>query len=328
MALTLESLRSQGALPQEMADEVFKRVTETSVIGQVAGRTDMTMNGGKYLIDAGVIEADIVEEGKPKPVSDLALGYVEAIPLKAAVIVPWTREARLANPAGIFDRLQAKLVEAINQQIDAAAIYGKSVKSKKDIPNVAYLNQSTNRVKLGTNAKNKGGLRADVLQGYDAVQDSGHDFASFIADPRARSIFASATDTAGRPLFDSGNTLGNTATNILGLPAAFGKAVSGRYGNNNPDTGVRMIGGDFANNLKFGFIDNITVRMTDQATIGGVSMFETNQEAALVEAIFSYVIRDVDAFAVYEAEKASAGGSNGGSNGGSTGGADTEEPAA
>ena len=311
MALTLDSLKKQGALPQEMSDEIFKRVTETSTITQVAGRADMTMNGGKYLIDAGVVEADIVEEGKPKPTSDLTLGYVEAVPLKAAVIVPWTREARLANPAGIFDRIQEKLVEAINQQIDAAVIYGKSVKSKQTIPNVAYLNQSTNRVKLGTTALNKGGLRADVLQGYDLVADGGYDFTGFVADPRARSIFAGATDTAGRPLFDASNTLGNTATNILGIPAAFGKAVSGRYGNGNPDTGVRMIGGDFANNLKFGFIDNISVRMTDEATIGGVSMFETNQEAALVEAIFSYVIRDVDAFSVYEGEKAAAGGDAG-----------------
>lgn len=300
MALTLESLKTAGSLPPEMSQEVFKRVTETSTIAQVAGRTDMHINGGKYLIDSGVIEADIVEEGKPKPTSELGLGFVDAIPLKAAVIVPWTREARLSNPGGIFDRLQEKLVEAINQQIDAATIYGKSVKSKADIPNVSYLNQSTNRVVLGTNTKAKGGLRADVLQGYDAVADAGYDFTGFVADPRARSIFASATDTSGRPLFDSGNTLGNTTTNILGLPAAFGRAVSGRYGNANPDTGVRMIGGDFANNLKFGFIDNISVRMTDQATIGGVSMFETNQEAALVEAIFSYVIRDVDAFAVYE----------------------------
>ena len=311
MTLTLDSLKKQGALPQEMSDEIFKRVTETSTIAQVAGRADMTMNGGKYLIDSGVVEADIVEEGKPKPVSEFSLGWVETVPLKAAVIVPWTKEARLANPAGIFDRIQEKMVEAINQQIDAAIIYGKSVKSKQQIPNIPYLNQSTNRVKLGSTALNKGGLRADVLQGYDLVADGGYDFTGFIADPRARSIFAAATDTAGRPLFDSTNTLGNTATNVLGLPAAFGKAVSGRYGNSNPDTGVRMIGGDFATNLRFGFIDNISVRMTDQATIGGVSMFETNQEAALVEAIFSYIIPNIDAFAVYEGEKAAAGGDAG-----------------
>lgn len=307
MALTLDSLRANDILPPEMTQEVFKRVTETSVIGQVAGRTDMRMNRGKYLIDAGVIEADVVEEGKAKPVSDVSFSYVEAIPLKASVIVTWTKEMRKRNPWGVLDRIQEKMVEAINQQIDAAVIYGKSVKSKIDIPHVSYLNQSTNRVKLGTAAQNKGGLRADVLQGYDLVADKGHDFTGFIADPRARSIFAAATDTAGRPLFDSGNTLGNASTNILGIPAAFGKTVSGRYGINNPDTGVRMIGGDFANNLKFGFVDEITIDITDEASIDGVSMFQTNQEAALVEAIFSYVIRDVDAFAVYESEKKSTG---------------------
>lgn len=306
MALTLDSLRSQDVLPPVMAQEVFKRVAETSVIGQVAGRTDMTMNRGKYVIDAGVVEADVVEEGRAKPVSDVSLSYVEAVPLKAAVIVTWTKEMRRLNPGGVLDRIQEKLVEAINQQIDAAVIYGQSVKSKMAIPNVTYLNQSTNRVALGTATKAAGGLRADVLQGYDLVADGGYDFTGFIADPRARSIFASATDTAGRPLFDSGTTLGNTSTNILGLPAAFGKTVSGRYGINNPDTGVRMIGGDFANNLKFGFVDEISIDITNTASVDGVSMFQTNQEAALVEAIFSYVIRDVDAFAVYEDGAAAA----------------------
>jgi len=300
VTINIKDIAAQGNLPKELSNEIFQRVSETSVIAKVAGKTDMTIQGNKFLIDSGKVEADIVEEGKPKPVSSFGLSYVEATPLKAAVIVDWTKEARLANPGGIMDRINDKLVEAINEQIDAAVLYGKSVKSKSQIPNLAYLNQATNRVELGTAAANAGGLSSDILAGYDLVTDAGKDFTGFIADPRFRSQLIGAVDVNGRPVYQSSVNLNDQMGSLFGLPVSYGKTVSGRYGIDNPDTNVRAFGGDFQNNLKFGFVEDINIKMTDSATVGGVSMFETNKEAALVEAIFGFVINDLDSFVAYE----------------------------
>ena len=87
---------------------------------------------------------------------------------------------------------------------------------------------------------------------------------------------------------------------LLGLPVAYSKAVSGQYGVGNEDTKVRAFGGDFQGNLKFGFVDDIKIKMTDTATVGGISMWETNREAALVEAIFGFYIHDLNSFVAYE----------------------------
>ena len=300
MTFTLQDAVGNGLLPKELSGEIFKRVTETSAIAKIAGRTDLSIQGNRFLIDTGKVEADVVAEGAAKPVDGFSLSYVETTPLKAAVIVDWTKEFRLANPAGVMERIQEKLVEAINEQIDAAVLYGKSVKSKADIPNVKFLNQTTNRVELGTAEQNAGGLTADIFSGYDNVLEGGYDFTGFVADPRLRSKLFSATDANGRPVYQATPDLRDNFGNLLGLPVSYSKSVSGRYGRAGTDTGVRAFGGDFQNNLKFGFIEDINIKMSDQATVDGVSLWQTNKEAALVEAIFGYVINDVDAFAAYE----------------------------
>lgn len=300
MALDLATMAASGHLHPQMSAEVFTRVSESSVITKVAGRTDMAMSGNEFVIDTGKVRADIVPEGTAKPVDTYGLTFAAATPLKAAVIVDWTYEMRLANPHGVLDRLQTKLVEAINEQIDAAVLYGKSVKSGLQVPNLAYLNQTANRVELGTAAAAAGGLTTDVLAGYNAVVNGGKDFTGFVADPRLRSKLMGAVDLQGRPIYQAQVDLRDPMGSLLGLPVAYSKAVSGQYGVGNADTKVRAFGGDFQGNLKFGFVDDIKIKMTDTATVGGISMWETNREAALVEAIFGFYIHDLKSFVAYE----------------------------
>ena len=300
MALDLATMAASGHLHPQMSAEVFTRVSESSVITKVAGRTDMAMAGNEFVIDTGKVRADIVPEGTAKPKDTYGLTFAAATPLKAAVIVDWTYEMRLANPHGVLDRLQTKLVEAINEQIDAAVLYGKSVKSGIQVPNLAYLNQTANRVELGTAAAAAGGLTTDVLAGYNAVVNGGKDFTGFVADPRLRSNLMGAVDLQGRPIYQAQVDLRDSMGSLLGLPVAYSKAVSGQYGVGNEDTKVRAFGGDFQGNLKFGFVDDIKIKMTDTATVGGISMWETNREAALVEAIFGFYIHDLNSFVAYE----------------------------
>lgn len=300
MALELTSYIKDGSLAPQLAQEVFTRVTETSVVGKVAGQGTFDMVGTQFMIDAGKIEADIVSEGEAKPVSSYKPSFVKAVPLKAAVIVTWTQEMRAKNPGAVMDRIQEKLVEAINEQIDAAVLYGKSVKSNEAIDGVSYLNQTTRRIKLGAVEANKGGLATEMIAGYNTITAAGEDFTGFLADPQLRGQLLSAVDVQGRPVYQSSINLTDQMGTLYGLPVAYGKSVSGRYGIGKEDTGVRAFGGDFQKNLKLGFLDNIKIKTSDTATIDGTSLWQTNQEAALCEAIFGYVIKDPNAFVAYE----------------------------
>lgn len=304
MALNLNSLLEDGTLAPDLSQEIFSRVYEQSAAARLAKPAQMSIKGNTFLIDSGRVEADIVEEGQAKPVSNPTLGFVKATPIKAAVITTWTKEFRLANPARALDLLRDKLVEAINEQVDAAVFYGRKVKSKSDIDGVRFINETANRVTLGTAPVNEGGIARDIMAGYDLVlgSDKAQDFTAFAADPRFRSTTANAVDANGRPISTIDLTNGglNSQTGSLyGLPVAYSRSVSGRYGIGNPDTGVRAFGGDYGNALRLGFVEDISVKMTDVATVDGVSLWQTNQEAILAEAIFSYVV-DPEAFVAYE----------------------------
>lgn len=304
---TLEGQQKSGLLAPEMVGEIFKKVQESSVVAPMCGTVPMGANGSEYVIATGEPEADIVGEGMAKPVSTIGLATKVVKPVKAAVIVPWSKEARLANPASVFDTIQEKMSDAIRRQVDYAILYGKSAKSDKAISGVDCVNQTTNRVTLGTATAKQGGLSADVISGYTKVMeaDSGdYDFSGFVADPRLRSTLLSAVDDFGRPLFQAERVnLADSWGSIMGLPAKFGKVVSGRIAGH-AGSNVRAFGGDFAGSIKLGFVENITVSMSNEATIqiGSemVSLWSNNLEAALVEAIFGWVIESPNAFVAYE----------------------------
>ena len=90
--------------------------------------------------------------------------------------------------------------------------------------------------------------------------------------------------------------------NFLGLPVSYGKTVGGKVGAVE-EQNVRAIGGNFSDNVRLGFVEQINFKRTDTASIndGGtvVNLWQQNLEAVLVEAIFGWVITDVDAFTKY-----------------------------
>ena len=309
MPITLEGMTANGYLNPDLAGEIFKKVTTDSVVASLAGSTSMGMTGTEYVISGADPEAAIVGEGGKKPTDDVAFSTKVVKPVKAALIVTWSKEARIKNPAGIFDDIQNRMAEAIRRQVDTAIMYGKSRQDGASIAGVQYLNQTTNRFTLGSGLA----LAGSIIDGYEAVTAANYDFTSFAADPRLKADLLRAQDAKNSPIYQADVNLGANTGSLLGLPVAFGRTLS-----QNPtgskafeDSGVRAFGGDFAGNLKLGFVEQINFKTTDQATVDGVSLWETNQEAALVEAIFGWVINDPKAFAAYEIAPAGGGDGSG-----------------
>ncbi len=307
---TLGGIAENGYLAPELVGEIFKKAQVGSVVLPVAGSAPLSITGGEYLISTEEPEADIVGEGQRKGVSSFGFTTKVVRPIKAATIVRWSKEARLKNPGQIFDGIQDKLAKAIQRQVDIAVLYGKSARSGVQVTGLDYVNQTTNRVTLGTATAAQGGIAKDITDGAELVADDGYDVTGFVADPRLRFKLLPGFDTTGRPL----NTvnLSDTVGSYLGLPVAYGKTVADRIGGR--DSGVRAFGGDFDGNIRIGFAEEITISLSNQATLVDqdeegndviVNLWQDNQEAALVEAIFGYYINDVNAFAAYEVESGS-----------------------
>jgi hypothetical protein len=196
------------------------------------------------------------------------------------------------------------LAFAIGRGVDLAVLHGKDA-----LRHSALVGIDTNNVIANTtNYKNllDGAVYDGIVDGYDLVsQNTNFEFSGFAVDPRFRSTLARESVFKDA----NGNTdaarvnLASRSGDILGLPAQFGRAVGGDI-DGNVDTGVRLIGGDWSQ-LRWGFADQIRVKITDTASIsatdGGaaVSMWQTNQVAILVECTFGWVLGDKQGFVKY-----------------------------
>lgn len=311
----------EGTLPRQTVTEMFDRVSQDSAILRVAGTTPMSITGNTFITPVGDVVAGVVNEGGAKPVTKGGVAIKKSDPVKVAAIMYWSTEARKANPGNMISYFKKEMAQAIRKAVDMAVIYGKDSATGNTIAGAEYIMQSSNTFELGTATQKQGGLYKDIIDGAAAVSRKNHTFDGFIADESLKFSLAAATDLQGRPMQGPTFDLSQNFGNLLGFPVAYSKNVSGNVGAI-PDTGVRAIGGNFADNIKFGFVDEISFKTTDQASIndGGVQvdLWQNNLEAVLVEATFAWAFSEPDAFAIYTdkgAADAVAGGNTGGESG-------------
>lgn len=304
-AINLEAMK--GVLPKPVATEILSKAYGDSLAAKLSGAIAMPITGSSIAWSTGEPVAGVVSEGGVKPVIKSGVATKTVTPIKVAAIAYWSKEARQANPAGFLDMLQAQTADAIRRAIDLAVFHGKDGITGNTIPGVEYIAQTSRSVELGTSGAAAGGLNADILAGYEQVVDAGGDFTAFAADKRMRTRLLKAVDTQGRPIYEmsarGGVSLNDPFSTLMGLPVHYGEAVAGKLGVAE-DSKIRLIGGDFANNLKFGYVENLTFRKTDVGTLDvgsgqTVNLFQQNMEAYLVEAQFGWLIRDVNAFVKY-----------------------------
>lgn len=293
-----------GVLPKELVNELFQQVGSESLALRLAGTMPININGATTTYPVGRPVAGVVGEGEAKPLIKGGFATKSIEPIKVAAIAVNSTEARLANPNSYFDGLQMMMKDALVRAVDLAIFHGKDGISNTIIPGKEYVDQTKNVVRLGTSTPQEGGLQRDLLNGWSSVARRRKAFTGFAADSMLVPDLYGAVDPNGRPVFQpNGVDLSQNVGTLVGLPVVWNEeGVSGFVGAV-PDTYVRAYGGDFKDNIRLGFVEQITYKRTDQATIVDgdktLHLWQQNLEAYLIEAIFGWVIKDVDAFAKY-----------------------------
>lgn len=302
MAVTLNG--QTVPLPRDFAPTLMKNAFESSVVSPLSPSEPLSIGTDTVIpqYDGG-IEAGFVDEGQAKPVSDAAMSFKTLSARKLAAIVVVSKEAAQVNPTRMLELIQADMQNAITRAIDLGILYGKDAKSGAQLSGVEYVDKTTNRVKLGA-----GDLVPQILAGYDAAGTKS-DPTGFMFDTTMRTKISLATQQDG-VIGATGtpqrmpNLASSNISSVAGLPASYGRVVSGRVGAN-PQTKVRGYVGDWSK-LRWGFAENITMTSSDQATIvdGATTyhLFQQNLKAFLVEAHVGWTITDTNAFAAYEVE--------------------------
>jgi HK97 family phage major capsid protein len=302
---TLVSGLPNGLVPKPYATAILTKAAEQSVVRRLGGSMPMPLTGAAVAVQTGHIEAGVVPEAGAKPVGQTAYSVKTITPIKVAAIAVVSDELIMLNPAGVWDNISQDIADAITRAFDLAILHGKSSKTGSAIAGVEYVNQTTNRVELGTAAATAGGITADIVAGYNLVVNGTQVFNGYngiAADPRLRGQLIGAVDVNGRPIFQASVNLNDPMDSVLGIPTAYGRAVSGQVGAG-ADTKVRAFGGDW-NAVKYGFVQNLTVSTSKEATIvdgaNTYHLFQDNMTAILAEAQFGWVIVDKASFVAYD----------------------------
>lgn len=302
MPITLDG--QDVPLPREYAPTLLKNAFESSVVQPLTSSEPLPL--GEKVIPQydGGIEAGVVGEAEPKPVSDASVSFKVLKPIKLATIVVVSKEAARLNPVGMLDYVNQDLQNAITRAIDFGILYGKSAKTGAAIADATYVNQTGNRVAVDETDD----LVPQFVSGYEQAGEVS-DPTGWAFDSRWRFRVGLASQ---QQLAPAGGTspmpnLSLAVSNFAGLPATYGRVVSGRVGNN-ADTGVKGFVGDW-NKVRWGFGEQITMARSTEATIVDgdktYHLFQDNLIGLLVEAIVGWLILDPAAFTAFDGQSGS-----------------------
>ncbi|AAR89654.1 hypothetical protein PBI_U2_15 [Mycobacterium phage U2] len=300
-------------LPKEIVGPIFDKAQESSLVLRLG--ENIPISYGETIIpttvkrpevgQVGVGTSNEQREGGTKPLSGTAWDTRSVAPIKLATIVTVSEEFARMNPSGLYTKLQADLAYAIGRGIDLAVFHGKSPLTGSALQGIDTNNVIVNTTNVDYLQTGTTPLLDRFLDGYDLVSaNTDVDFNGWAADPRyrARLLRSQAYRDANGNVDPTRINLAASAGDLLGLPVQFGKAVGGDLGAAT-DSKVRVVGGDFSQ-LKYGFADEIRVKMSDTATLTDntsptpqtVSMWQTNQIAILIEVTFGWLLGDKQAF--------------------------------
>lgn len=286
-------------VPREVVGQVLTKAAEATVAGQLGTVVPMPLSGSTQYVYEGGIEVGLVSEAGVKPQSGAGLSARTVDPVKVATIVVVSTEALAMNPGNMIQAIEADLSASLGRGLDSLIIHGRDLRGNVYAgENRSILGAGTEAttIALPTDLQDAEALDKVTLDAYAAAGSDGRAVPNgWAMDPRLRSAFAYAAQVRSKAPIDFGVSTGTVA----GLPAVYTSAVAGASSYVS-ETAHRAILGDWSQ-VRYGYVESLAIKRSDQATVGGVSMFETNQVALLVEARFGWTVLDQSKFTVLDA---------------------------
>ena len=297
---------NSDAFPKTVVQNIWDTAKKGSIIQTLAGAVPLSLNGDAIPIPVGQATAGVVAEGETKPVTTMATKVKTVTPIKVATMILYSMETAQADPLGEYSRIQNFLAEAIARSVDMAVIHGVDANTGTKITGKEALRDTTKAIEIDLTQEKAGYIGKQLTAGYDAVvldvvDEHEFDFNHFLFAPKFRSSLVNALDGQGRPLYQASTNLADQFTTVLGLPAAWHRSVSGYEKAKNGVEKLLGFGGDFKDNIRLGYVNQITYRRASERA-GGIDLFDRNLGAILAEAQFGWVVRDTKAFVKYNSK--------------------------
>ena len=274
MAISTTSL--PGLIKKRIESEIINRVSEQSVVMQLANIKQMTAPTQEYAVRLDKAGVFWVNEGEKISTSEASWGTIELVAKKIAGVSIFTREAAKDGFISIEEEVKEQLANDIATKIDQACLFGLG--SPYGV-NKSIFEQSI-KVVAGAN------LSDSVSDVMSAVEEEEMDVNAFISTRSIKGELRKAKNEAGDYIFED-KKLGEPAQlhgEVLTFTSHFDK------------TKAKLIAGDF-DQVYLGVLQDIEIELLDQAVFGNVSLAEEDKLAIRAVARIGFLVVDPKAFA-------------------------------
>src|SRR5690606_26836678 len=269
MAIDLNRNTSGVDLPEAFASQVWRDAQEASAVAQLASPISLPGAGLSIPLLTGDVVADWVDETDEKPVSRPTFSSKHIRGYTMAVIVPVSNQFR-RDADNLYAELLRSLPGALAAKLDETVFGGTAPGTGFDV--------LTSATAQGIGPATGGAKAAEgFLDVLDAVEAANGTVDGWALAPQGRSLLRRAVDADGRPLLmDSFNGAG--VSQVLGAPVHVNRHL---YKAGSPN----QLGyaGEFTGNLFLGFVEGVSISISDQASItDGTSDLVVGEETVQV----------------------------------------------
>jgi HK97 family phage major capsid protein len=258
-----------AAMPDEVARTIIAETYEASSALALGRRLNMGTKALRMPALAAFPTASWVGEGdtaiKPSTVIKLDAYMINAEELAAIVRAP---EQLLDDLTfDLWAQVRPAIVAAFAQKIDQAVFFGVNKPTIFPTGLVQQAIAAGNVITGGTGPD----LAYDTSLAMGTVELSGYDVTGFAGGVGVRATLRNMRNADGTPIYQPALT-GGTPNTLYGLPI---RTI--RNGTWNPNL-AQLVTGDFSY-LVCGVRQDITWRVSDDAVVDGISLFQTDQVA-------------------------------------------------
>lgn len=263
-----------GVIPPEIVNEIIQDAPRASAVLGLGAQVRMSTKERVQPVLNTLPEAKWLSgDTDTKSTTAMEWGDEKLIAEEIACIVPIPDAVLYDSNIDVWSEVRPRLVESIGKKLDAAALFGGSgVATFKSIYEGVSASgvKGTNVIARGTNVD----LAADVTSAGAVLAKQGLKMNGFLTEPGLEWELRGLRDANGQPIYTS-TLAGSPESGLYGRPLR--EVDNGSWDSSK----ATMIAGDFSK-LLVGIRQDVTYKISNEATIGGESLFEKDMTALRV----------------------------------------------
>lgn len=273
--MTISTASLQGLIKKGLASEIINKVSEQSVVMQLANIKAMNAPAQEFPVRLEKAGTYWVNEGERIQTTEATWGTIELVVKKIGGISVFTKESVRDGLIDIEEEIKDQISSDIAAKLDSACLFGTG--SPYGVNKSIF--ELSSKVVAGAN------ISDDVSDVMGAIENEEMDVNAFVATRSIKNELRKAKDEAGFYIFED-KKVGEPAQlhgEVLTFTPHFDK------------TKAKLIAGNF-DQVYLGVLEGIEFELLTEATVDNINLAQEDKFAIKATARMGFLVVDPKAF--------------------------------